>query len=61
MSQSNITMAFRKRLKKFKYEDIHIKLIDRDKNVYNVVAIEPLSKSKVSVSLSESEMYTMLR
>lgn len=39
--QSNVVMAFRKRLKKRGYTDISIKY-NKEKAIYNIKAIEPL-------------------
>ena len=61
MSQPHEVMAFRKRLKSAGYADIRIwrdnSFFNRDRDLYNVCAIEPLAGKRVSVSLTLTQMY----
>ena len=61
MPQDHDVMAFRKRLKSAGYTDIHIyrdnSWINRDRDLYNVSAVEPLAGKRVCVSLSVVQMY----
>lgn len=54
MAQSNIVMAFRKRLKKRGYQDIRIELYKP--GFYMVSALEPLARMGVQVEMTEADM-----
>ena len=66
MAQCHILLAFRKRLAKRGYKDIHIKQA-RDNagkvknDIYVVSAVEPLSGSVVSAERSVIALYSMMR
>ena len=55
MAQSNVIMAFRKRLRKKGYKDIHICLTSSGS--YLIQAIEPLAGFGVQVEMSEIDLY----
>ena len=61
MSQPHEVMAFRKRLKSAGYADIQIwrdnSWANRGRDLYNVVATEPLAGKRVSASLTALQMY----
>lgn len=60
MAQSNIIMAFRKRLKSYGYTEISIKF-DSKKGIYQVEGVEPLGGNRVMRGMSEIEMYHLFR
>ena len=61
MPQPQEVMAFRKRLKSAGYADIEIwrdnSWANRGRDLYNVVATEPLAGKRVSASLTALQMY----
>ena len=61
MPQPQEVMAFRKRLKSAGYADIQIwqdnSWPNRNRDLYNVVATEPLAGKRVSASLTALQMY----
>lgn len=66
MPQNNEVMAFRKRLKSYRYTEIKIVRSRDDKGEllpgkYDVAAVEPLSKMAVSVRLSVGSMAFMFK
>lgn len=56
MAQSNTVMAFRKRMKKRGYEDIHIYSIKDRPQIFIVTAIDPACKCKVSAEVDFRSM-----
>lgn len=65
MGQGNVVMAFRKRAKKWGYENIRIYKVYRDgryvPGLWEVIAHEPLSGQQVSVELDEVAMSRKFR
>lgn len=58
MSQSNVVMAFRKRLRRLGYQEIHIRRIGA---LYQVSAVEPLGGVLVQTTYSGAEMFHSLQ
>lgn len=61
MSQNSVIMAFRKRLRKRGYTNISIRLVSGYRDLYNVSAVEPLSRYYCHVELSLYDMGSMFR
>lgn len=61
--QCPVLLAFRKRLKKRGYTDIHIKRFKNDdgKELYSCSAIEPLSGTRVTTVRSVIAFYYLMR
>lgn len=55
--QSPVVMAFRKRLKKRGYFDIHIKIHEKEKDTYTVSVKEPFSDTYLTAVYSSAKMY----
>lgn len=61
MAQNTIVMAFRKRLKSYGYTDIGIYKDAKDPRKYEVIATEPLGKTRVKAEYTTTQMYHSFR